>query len=94
MNLTGWYASKIRPVREGVYEIQAEVDWWGQPLDLLEGTGIYSYWDGKKWLETDITPARAQSKSDQEYCDPAAFQRWAWRGVLKEEPNVQADVGV
>ena len=49
--MTPWFPAHIKPVREGVYEIQ----WWY--VDCWDYG--FSYWNGEQWTNSTETPEKA-----------------------------------
>jgi hypothetical protein len=68
MKLTNWFPSKIKPVREGVYETKA--------CYVRAG---YSFWDGSAWGWTNDTVKQA----NRVRYSLGAYQYKKWRGVAK-----------
>lgn len=67
MNLTPWYYTWQKPVREGVYQ-----------TILFRQVG-YSFWDGRFWRGQFATPARAFTMLHFGQKYPSM----QWRGVAK-----------
>jgi hypothetical protein len=73
MELTEWYPAHIKPVRQGVYEL----DYW-----KFTPTLMFSYWDGKQWLWIADNVDKAATR-----ISPALTQNRRWRG-LAARPQV------
>jgi hypothetical protein len=78
MELTEWYPAHIKPVRQGVYELEVyELDYW-----KFTPTLMFSCWDGKQWLWIADNVDKAATR----IC-PAQSQNRRWRG-LAARPQV------
>jgi len=66
MKLTPWYPAHVKPVRKGVYEMDAWDSW-------------FRYWDGKHWYCGAFTPEDAYEEwLDGRTIADADFD---WRGL-------------
>lgn len=76
MNTTPWFASDVKPVRVGWYEVYG--------IDFLENkTGkrtenrlTFRYWDGKKWMW--------KSPNFKQLCEATFLEDGKWRGLTEE----------
>lgn len=69
--LTPWYPPEIKPVREGVYEVDR--DW--------SGTRWFSYFDGGTWYMCAVEVDRAERY--YEAGSTAHNQQKPWRGIQR-----------
>ena len=68
-NLTPWFPAKVKPVHEGVYEVDDK--------DGMTGTW-YAFWDGKKFgYRTQNTDISFSTR----YCETNCAKRVSWRGL-------------
>ena len=69
---TDWFPSRIKPVREGVYQRE----------HLLIGKTLYAHWDGKYWGRLAETPKMADYYKHR----ISMYQDLRWRGLVEEKP--------
>ena len=72
--LTPWFPHEIKPVRDGVYEVQYD-------LGTEEIFCGYAYWTGNRWTNALSTVDGAYQRRDWV---EGAIQKKSWRGLTKE----------
>lgn len=70
MKLTEWYPADVKPVREGVYQVD------------IYGASWFSYWDGERWGWASGNKREAEINRDEA---TAMWDRKnvMWRGIEK-----------
>ena len=73
-NMTPWFPPRIKPVREGVYEVKF----------CSDGDICYAAWNGKNWSWFDLSPRGQRLRDFQN-----SAQNKYWRGFTEEQTGVK-----
>lgn len=81
--LTPWYPPGTNPKRPGVYITQAIAPARGF-IPHERAVVWYTYWDGKLWGWSALSPEKANKKRAKAYLPSTAIQTRRWRGLRQE----------
>lgn len=89
MKLTQWFPSSIKPVHNGVYEVDASRNYFGKLL-------AFSKFTNGKWSMMKASIQSAGKETDLSSALNRKYEFFKWRGVTKETnempgPNVILD---
>jgi hypothetical protein len=73
MKLTPWFPPDTKPVRPGIYMVEATNLWW-------------RYWDGERWHFGVSVSEEVPAPTRASKWNIAPNQNVAWRGCAEEQP--------
>ena len=74
-NLTDWFPGHVRPMRTGIYERD------DRGTGMEDGEPNFSFWDGKRWLNSGSTIELAEICSCY---GNSGEQQLPWRGLTEQ----------